>query len=156
MHSPEENIQNGIKRSADNEDNFSLYERTIWLLHKVEIALLILLLLQTLLFYRLYYIWGGLEVYKVFFSYLESKNLAGETTILLIWLIQAVHVLVTLIIIKRLKRILKTEVHSFKNILTYFVFQLILLNLIPSYLNGAISLFLISIGLSVYFKHKAT
>ena len=156
MHSPEENIVNRPRKSVDQEETYAGYEQKIKILHRVEMAVLILTILQTTMFYKFWFYLDFLGMYDFFFSILDRIQFNFGSIVILIWAIQISHIVIIYFILKRLNNVLKTEAHSFNNIRPLFLAQLILINLIPSVFNLLITIVLVATAFSVYRKHKAT
>ena len=155
MLSPDENVENKKRSGSDFEPNYRSYLGAIKLLFGIEIVILILMVLQTLFFYRLYYVWDLLYIYDGILSLAQIEFNIGAI-VFIIWTIQISHAAIAFTLIKRLKKIIKTEQHSYKYNRWLFFLQLVVLNLIPSFFNLGITLLLLLIGAQIWKTHRAT
>jgi hypothetical protein len=155
MLSPEEELDNSLKRSREDDQSFSNYEKRLKVLLGVEIAILAFFGLQVFTFYSLIDIWLDLRLYDTFFGFIEDK-LSPFQALSYLRIALAANGIIAFILVKRTRTILKTTLHSHKGIMLLVIAQTVLLNVIPNLVFGALSITVFALLLSLNSKHNKT
>lgn len=155
MLSPEENIVNKAKESLDVDAHFNGYETSLKVLRICLIMLFFIVIIQMTMFSTIYYsslYW----IYDPMFIALMNIEFPIGAIILIIYALHLTQLIVIFRFQKRVKSILNSEEHSYKNLVWHFLGLIVLINLIPSFLSLAVSTLLLILSVSIYLKHKST
>lgn len=149
MLSSEKDIDNESKTTEDEKDSFATYIGRVQLLYWVHIGVLSYCILQLLFFYKLSFLYNlSLEIVFVSTPILAS--------LLFIKASIAVTAILSGILIKKLREIIKTAEHSTHGLKQYLLGLVIVINLVPNLVNLAISMVVVTVWILTNRSHRST